>query len=159
MDQTENVTVDWVQGVIPYSEIDNTAYTQLDKTGFYALCIGTYDATQKVWNGIRLLYVGQAYDQTLRERIKQPHPAYTCTNAELRANPTYRLLIKEGYVTQPTSQRITQSLVDDIEVCLIRTNQPPCNTQSKDSYNGRDLTVTNLGDYVPLREKSRCKKA
>jgi hypothetical protein len=154
----DSVTVDWAQGIITVDGLEQSKNPCLDQAGFYAILAGNLNATTKRYTNLILLYIGQAYNQTLRVRIPQEHDAYECVNAYARDNPTVTLLIMVGVVTDMPGNRATQQLYDDVECCLINKNQPRCNTACKDNYSGRDLTVTNTGDFSPLAQQSVCRK-
>ena len=154
----ENVTVDWAQGIIKVDEIQGRKDNYLDQSGFYNILAGTWDVTTEQYNNLILLYTGQAFDQTLRVRIPQDHDAYECVNSYTRRNSNISLLIMVGVISAMSGNRATQQLYDDVECCLIYKNHPRCNIRCKDGYSGRDLTVTNMGDYSPLAEQSVCRK-
>jgi hypothetical protein len=61
-----------------------------------------------------------------------------------------------GIIEKCTLDKITKQLFDDIECCLINSNQPICNTMCKDSYKGREIKIINDGDYSPLKKESIC---
>lgn len=63
-------------------------------------------------------------------------------------------MVRPGIITSISQERISAELVDDIEACLIFTNQPEQNTVSKKDYTGRDIIITNEGGYYPLEEIS-----
>jgi hypothetical protein len=149
------VTVEWSKGVIQFSELDGD-YRSLDDNGFYAILGGSWDESSNKWTGIRLLYIGQAYAQTIRERVKQPHDSYSCIQAYLREHARHEALLRTGIIAKCSQERITQELVDDIEACLIRSNRPRCNVQSKYSYGGRTIAITNTGGYYPLLQTCSC---
>ena len=130
----------------------------LDKKGFYAILGGPFDSTSSSWKNLVLLYIGQAFAQTLRERISQKHPAYDCVFEYQKKHPSVDIIVKIGFVEKSTVQALTQQLFDDVECCLTYCNQPLCNTTCKESYTGRDLQVINMGDYTSLREKCFCSK-
>lgn len=80
-----------------------------------------------------------------------------CANKWLTDNPSFKLLVMAGTITRATSQRITQELMDDVECCLVFTNQPKCNgPPCKESYSGREIMISNTGAYQPLKESSKC---
>jgi len=151
------VGITWARGFIRWSEVPTSKMRELDSPGLYGVLIAKYDPVAKTWSGYKLLYIGQSFDQPLRIRIPQPHEAYACVQASLKNNPSYEVVVMIGIITSSSTQSITQSLMNDVECCLINSNQPPCNAQCKDTYVGRDLQVTNAGDFAPLRKDSICK--
>jgi hypothetical protein len=149
------VEVDW-KNTISWDGLETSNNPYLDRHGFYVLFAGKWDASESQWVNINLLYVGKAYDQTLRKRIKQPHQGYDCVSKWLSENPGYTLLVMVGVITRAPGGHVSNQLVDDAECCLIFTNQPHCNELCKGSYTGRDLLIANTGSYLPLKQSSRC---
>jgi hypothetical protein len=152
----DSVTINWQKGVIRFADLGTSLDDYLDGSGFYAVVAGKYDQQARNYTGIKLLYIGQAFDQTLRERIPQPHDAYTCVNQYLKNHPGTTPLAMLGAITSASVERVTQQFVDDTECCLIFSNQPSCNTSCRDSYSGRSIRITNTGDFWPLKETSSC---
>jgi len=153
---TDTVYIDWIQGVVPFHQVKDLKHKtyDLDRKGLYAILAGT--RSQKAWVDLRLLYIGQAFDQILRERIPQKHPAYECVFKYQKRHSGVHILVMIGFIEKSTVERATQQLYDDIECCLILCNQPWCNTTCKESYSGRDLQVINVGHYKPLKERCSC---
>lgn len=98
----------------------------------------------------KILYIGQVYFKSLRERI----------NEHLRGDSLWRW-IERNYDSKNVSmmiaeiesmdqERITKQLVNDVESLLIITQQPEGNIQSTRTYYGRDLKIVNLGECAPL---------
>jgi hypothetical protein len=154
------VTIDWREKVSTFESISNAAskLPHLDEKGFYAILGATFaeSGNKPGWINYKLLYIGQAFDQTLRKRIPQGHDAYKCVNEQLEKSGK-TAIVMVGFVTR-CSATVTSDLFDDIECCLIHTNQPFCNTECRDEYNGRPIRITNTGGYQPLRETSSCQK-
>jgi len=150
----DQVQIKWFNN-IPFKTISQSENKHLDKKGFYALLGARYDKDSKNWKVI-LLYIGQAFDQTLRNRIPQDHPGYECVYDYIKKNPGKEIRVMIGIIEKTNLEKITQTLFDAIECCLIFCNQPKCNTQCKESYTGRDLQVTNTGAYIPLKPKCTC---
>lgn len=151
-----SVYINWGKGVIPFSQIQDFGLARLDKTGFYAIIGGIHNADTNKWGNLKLLYIGQAFDQTLRERIHQDHPAYECVFQYRREHSGTDLVVLIGIIKERTVERLTQQLFDNVECCLILCNQPLCNTNCKESYSGRDLQVINTGSIPPLKERCVC---
>ena len=127
----------------------------MDDNGFYAILGANYDKTKNQWIDFDLLYMGQVFDQTLRQRISQPHDAYTCVNANTKKTQK-TAIIMVGVIKETSVERITQEFVNDVECCLIYSNQPLCNDKCKEEYTGRSLEITNTEGYYPLKETSSC---
>ena len=156
----DTVHINWVQGVVPFHQIKDFRHKtyDLDKNGFYAILGAKYNSNTKKWENPMLLYIGQAFDQTLRERIPQEHPAYKCVFEYRKRHSDIDILVMIGFIEKSSVERSTQQLFDDIECCLIFCNQPLCNALCKESYLGRDLQVFNMGYYKPLKETCTCSK-
>ncbi|GHV92467.1 hypothetical protein AGMMS50268_29700 [Spirochaetia bacterium] len=152
----ELVTLEWSNTVIDFSKISsNLTNKYLDDNGFYAVLTGKYDKNTNEYRDILLHYIGQAFDQTIRERAPQKHPAYTQIKQYLKKHPGFVPLLMPGVVIKITQKKLTQELVDDIEECLIYDNQPVANTINKDSYTGRSIIITNTGGFYPLNKISQ----
>ncbi len=150
------VLIDWAQSVVPFDQVKDfkSETCNLDRKGFYVILSGT--KTAKGWVKPRLLYIGQAFDQTLRERIPQERKEYQCVYSYQKAHAGAPIWVMIGFVKESTVGRVNQQLFDEIECCSIFSNQPLCNTACKDSYSGRDLEVINVGHYEPLEERCTC---
>jgi|GEM_PF-1717749 len=151
------VTINWAKGAIDYETLKTSKQSYLKKTGFYAMLMGIYNPALGKYENTKLLYIGQAYKQTLGERILQPHNGYDCINNYIRKTPNAKLLTMVGVLAKTNISKVTQELFDDIECCLIYHNQPKCNEICKKSYSGRQLTIINTGDFSPLKPASDCK--
>jgi hypothetical protein len=152
----DTVSIKWDDGITQFDQIKDSKRTNLDKSGFYAISGATFDKSSNKWNGLKLLYIGQAFDQTLRVRIPQEHDAYKCVFDYKKNHSGTDLVVMIGIIEKSSVQKQTQQLFNDIECCLIFWNKPSCNTACQESYSGRDLEVTNTGDYTPLKDKRSC---
>ncbi len=94
----ENVTIHWGKGAIAYSDVKESGDVNLDYIGFYAILGGIHNTSTNRYSDISLLYIGQAYDQSLRDRIPQAHSAYVCINAWLEEHPNQEPIIMIGLV-------------------------------------------------------------
>ena len=108
---------------------------------------GIYNPNSEKWGNLELLYIGQAFDQTLRKRIPQDHPAYECVLQYQKEHSNVDIIVLIGLIENSTVERLTQQLFDDVECCLIFCNQPLCNITCKESCSGR------------AREKCVCSEA
>ncbi len=153
----DTVHVDWPKGAVLFDQIKTFQHSEwdLDKNGFYAIYCASYDEESRSWKNLVLLYIGQAFEQTLRQRIPQPHDAYDCVFDYQKKHPGTDVIVKIGYITKSTVQKVTQQLFDDVECCLTFCNKPYCSITCKDSYSGRDLQVINTGD-PPLKDQGSC---
>jgi hypothetical protein len=148
------VTINWVDNVVRLSKIKTSRLPSLDQKGFYAI-LGAKQDEKRKWEVMTLLYIGQAFDQTLRERIPQEQKPYKCVTAFLRNNLNTKAeaLVMHGLVGR-SSSTLSQDLVDDIERCLVNANQPLCNEVRRGSNDGKPLMITNMGGFYPLKEQS-----
>lgn len=152
----ENVTVKWSKILVAIGNVSQSKNEYMDLHGYYTIIAGKHKG-RKVENP-KLLYIGQAFKQTLRERIPQDHKkAEKCILKYLRENPGTTVWVQTGSITSSDTKTRTQQIYDDIECCLIFTNQPKCNTQCKESYEGREIRITNTGAYGVLKKNSSCK--
>ena len=142
------VKIHWSENVTRLSNISHTNLEHIDENGFYAKYLGKYRRSDnKVTEG-RLLYIGQAYDQTIRQRLLQPHASDPCINGWQSRNPGFDIWVKAGVISETDQQRITNQLVDDTECCMINKNQPECNEQCMENYTGRDLEITHENAWI-----------
>lgn len=172
--QTDSVTLDWKGKyelfMIEANEdfdsfvkklnasIPNLNLSTLDKRGFYMLILGTPNPDdKKKYKRKELSYIGQTYKQTLRERIPQEKGHEKAFECIIKRGKGYYLYLAVGGITQKSVANETEDLYNDIENCLIFTNQPVCNTDYKKAYlSKRCLSILNTGSYQPLRESSAC---
>jgi len=63
----DTVQINWAKGVIRFDTISQSENPYLDRGGFYAILGAKFDNASSTWKEIKLLYIGQAFDQTLRE--------------------------------------------------------------------------------------------
>lgn len=154
----DTVEVTWAKGFIRFSDVETAKLPVLDGAGLYAVLGAKHDSGKGGWLDYRLLYIGQSFDQSLRARIPQPHDAYGCVDSWVQKNEGFEAVVMAGAITASNVQSVTSSLMDDVECCLINTNQPLCNDKCKDVYAGSELQVTNAGDYAPLKSVSTCKE-
>jgi len=129
---------------------------EFDKFGFYMLLTG--EPTQKGKFKIgKLLYIGQAYNQKIGERIPQYHRGYDCI-VENHSGEYLYLAVSE-ILQLDGMGKITQELFDDIECCLIYKNKPLCNTDCVNKYNSelrREIQIINHENYSPIKENCKC---
>jgi hypothetical protein len=152
-DEITEITLDWSSNFIPFENVRNNKNNLLVNNGFYAI----YTAKpmgKGLITSVKLQYIGQAYDQTLRERIPQPHVAYEKIENYIAKHQGFHVYIKTGIITDCNVARKTQDLFDDIENCLIYENQPAANTEGKDAYIGRALILNNIGKPSKLTDIS-----
>jgi len=152
----DTVHIDWGEGVIRFDSIGKANISRLDEKGFYAILGAVYNSEKKYWENLKLLYVGQAFDQTLRERIPQEHSAYECAFDYQRKHSGVGIVVMLGTIKNSIVEKLTQQFFDDIECCLVYCNRPLCNTSCQETYTGRTLMIINEGNYSPLKEECDC---
>jgi hypothetical protein len=152
--EIDEAVLEWEQGVFQFSHLHRHESELLDGPGFYALLAASRNKGQRRWTNLKLLYLGQAYRQTLRERIPQDHPAYEDIASYLEKYPDKRLIVMVGTIVEATLERHTPQFYDDVENCLILANEPRFNRRGTRSYSGRELRVTNTGDHHPLHAEA-----
>ncbi len=99
---------------------------------------GIYLITGKRGDAEKVLRVGQAYDQTMRERLLD----YRMTMQAYQRSCYVRFGI---FVSTMTRIR-----VNDVESLLIYSYQPIWNQKDRDGYYSRDLQIINEGRRGPL---------
>jgi hypothetical protein len=152
------VTIEWTRIVGRFASIaqSTSILPHLNERGFYVLLAGNYDETKNIWTDLEPMYIGQAFDQTLRARITQRHPTYDCVEKYLRRSGKVAGVMV-GIIAEASVERITQDFVNDVECCLIYTNQPDCNDNCKNEYKGRPIKITNKGgSYLPVKPVCKC---
>lgn len=155
----DTIQINWEKNVTKFANIANSKKPKFDKKGFYAILSGVLEKDEKgnnQYGKIKLLYIGQAFDQILRKRIPQKHDAYACVNNYKKKHPNVEILVMLGTIEKSTVGKLTQQLFNDIECCLIFSNNPLCNETCQDCYSGRDLKIVNTGHPYPLEKESTC---
>ena len=139
------VRITWTTNASRLSNIDNSKLDYLDEKGFYAIYACVYNKDRNSITPKKLLYIGQAFEQTIRERLKQPHDADACMKKEKQNEPNSGLWFKTGVITKNDQEKITQQLFNDVECCMIYVNKPKCNTLCMETYEGGAIEVTHGG--------------
>ena len=136
------VRITWTTNASRLSNIDNSKLDYLDEKGFYAIYACVYNKDKNSITPKKLLYIGQAFEQTIRERLKQPHDADACMKKEKQNEPNSDLWFKTGVITKNDQEKVTQQLFNDVECCMIYVNKPKCNTLCMETYEGGAIEVT-----------------
>ncbi|MBA7621622.1 hypothetical protein ES703_28986 [subsurface metagenome] len=139
------VRITWTTNASRLSNIDNSKLDYLDGKGFYAIYACVYNKDRNSITPKKLLYIGQAFEQTIRERLKQPHDADACMKKEKQNEPNSGLWFKTGVITKNDQEKVTQQLFNDVECCMIYVNKPKCNTLCIETYEGGAIEVTHGG--------------
>jgi len=139
------VRITWTTNASRLSNIDNSKLDYLDGKGFYAIYACVYNKDRNSITPKKLLYIGQAFEQTIRERLKQPHDADACMKKEKQNEPNSGLWFKTGVITKNDQEKVTQQLFNDVECCMIYVNKPKCNTLCMETYEGGAIEVTHGG--------------
>jgi len=98
----------------------------------------------------KIVYIGQAYYKSLRERIQEHLRGDKFWNWVKRNYDIQHISIKIAEIENIGQERINKKLVNDIESLLIAIEQPKGNIQCIKTYRGRDLKIVNLGEKHPL---------
>ena len=138
------VRITWTTKASRLSNIDNSKLDYLDGKGFYAIYACVYNKDKNSITPKKLLYIGQAFEQTIRERLKQPHDADACMKKEKQNEPNSGLWFKTGVITKNDQEKVTQQLFNDVECCMIYVNKPKCNTLCMETYEGGAIEVTHF---------------
>jgi len=151
------VKITWSEITTPLSNIPLSTIRYLDEKGFYAIYLGV--PTDKPNSIIikKLLYIGQAYKQKIRDRLQQPHDADECMKSEKEKEPGSKLYIKSGIILEYDQDGISQELFDDVECCMIYINKPACNEKCIDEYGGGDITISHV-NAIKITDSS-CEKS
>ena len=109
---------------------------------------------------LELLYVGMTYDQRFSTEIANHLGPFdrgvpVVSRADRMGKWIYRNHTKDprvkiAHVELVSGERISRSLVRDIEAVLILRYQPPANIQSTRSYSGRNIRIRHRGWRVPF---------
>ena len=150
-----SVKITWSEQTTKKSYVPESTIQYLNDEGFYAIYIGVDSDKPGHVTLKKLLYIGQAYDQTIRKRIQQPHDADECIDKEKKKVPGADLYVKAGIITEKDQETTTPELINDIECCMINKNQPECNQQCRESYEGREIRITHAN--AKLITDSTCK--
>ncbi len=158
----DRAKLSWSEYAIPLSDIETSTHPLLKiKKGFYALLSATLDEEADVWRDIALLHIGHTSGQPLRSRIVQPQPAHERA-AEL-APAGSQVLVMLGEMESSSLGRDTRDFMQDIESCLIRSNNPAAHPDPESAIPGREISVLNGErqgtDYRPLKWRSLFKFA
>lgn len=156
--KTQLAEVIWAKSHIQLGEYFTSEHPFLRRKGFYAIlsAIPLRVGGNRLLIPEDLLYVGQSFDQAIRDRIDQEHKADACIDDYLKEHPRREILLKAGVISQAGQKTLTQELFNDVECCLIYSNSPKCNVQCRKAYKGRPIVIVNKGDYSPLVQQSFC---
>lgn len=153
----EHIKIEWGCNLYKFgnmSELTDSNDNILDGNGFYHIFAGTYNKCENkiIYTNVEKLYIGMAYDQSLRERIPQYHLAYKEINGYAQKHSDKSVMIRVGCIISSTTERITEELYHDIENALIYTCKPKFNTQCKKGYAGRDIEIRNEGKHGSIKK-------
>lgn len=135
----------------------------LDENGFYLIIAcelnPRIDCPATNCKGIKFLYIGHAYEQTLKERITQNHDAYDFLFQKQSKMNLY-LYISAGKIKKNSSGSKSLDLVNDIECFIIYFNNKNkiidftfLNETCLEQYEHEErkkISLINEGDYEPL---------
>jgi hypothetical protein len=128
-------------------EIDWTRLNDRDSLWQDRLCLYAYvDGTRD-----RILYIGKADYQTVRQRLHGVHKDEIFAFCDNRLG-VEQLEVLHGQLWPEESHRRSSQLLADVESLLIMRLQPPCNVASTRSrYRRRGLRVKCFGDWPHRR--------
>lgn len=134
---TQRIRLKWRGPFDPYDDYPDVY--------FYML----YDKRKR-----KVIYIGQAYYQSLRRRALQ-HVRGDLLDWIRRSKSIHvaDVAMKVAEITSMNQQRVSKKIIDDIESLMIIVVQPPGNIQSTRTYYGRDLQIENTGKYSPLPKR------
>jgi len=142
------VTITWSKETSRLSNIALSTLDYLDQKGFYAIYASVYNKETKKVTHKKLLYIGQSFEQKIRDRLKQPHGADDCMKKEKKNEPNSDLWFRTGIITKKDQERETQQLFNDIECCMIYTSKPKCNTLCMESYEEKKIEITHVNAHA-----------
>jgi len=145
--------ITWDPDVIRFKDVARSRHPLLRGKGFYAILSATLDDEHDVWHDLELMFIGKAFDQSLRARIPQPRAAYDRMQAAMTDQPGRELIVMLGEQTESTLKRVTRGFTEDVERCLVVRHRPPINRPPSGAYRGRKISVVNRGDFAPLKPK------
>ena len=94
------VKITWSEKTTALTYIPDSKISYLDESGFYAIYVRVPSEKPKYSTLKKLLYIGQAYEQIIRDRLQQPHDADECMEAEKEREPNSDLYVKTGIITE-----------------------------------------------------------
>ena len=155
MGNKEKVTITWSNSLVKYSEIETSTVSFLDKQGFFCILSGMNGLRKEILDEIILLYIGQTFSHTLREKIIQSYEKIDYISGRFINEKERRTtLIMGGIITNCSAKTISNYLYKNIVNCLIYANKPIGNPSYLENYNSKTIEITNTGHYFPLKEKS-----
>ncbi len=144
--------IDWHAEAVLFDHVANTDHPYLQRHGWFMVLGAVFDAQTYVAadDGLDLLYVGDAFRQTLGEKLTSDLPTFERIRAALTANKTCVVVLG-----CPTARSRKQRGVDYLEGVLwgLRNRH---RTIVKDRgaggvYRGKTLKITNEGAHSPLK--------
>lgn len=154
MANKEKVTITWSNRLVKYSEIESSEISYLNKRGFFCIISGIYKPRKDIWGEITLLYIGQAFSRTLREKIINSYEKNDLVPKFIEEKEKRTALIMGGKITDCSVKEISKPLYNNIVNCLISANKPIGNPSYQENFTSRILEITNMGSFFPLKEKS-----
>ena len=112
--------------------VDNSDSEILAKNGLYAI----------IADNKQPLYIGETHDQTIGERLQGKHDAYDDIFNNL--NCYKYIYIIAGEIIPVSQGSVTETLIQDVEACLIYNLQPTYNIQNRERCKN-PITVKNTG--------------
>jgi len=100
----------------------------------------------------RGIYIGGAYSESVRRRIKSHFSGETdkIGNCVRKVCDVEKIVIKVGYVESPSIPE--EHMYEGIEGLLIYNIKPPCNKRGKKKCLAKELEIINVGENEPELE-------
>ncbi|MGI5080511.1 GIY-YIG nuclease family protein [Treponema denticola] len=114
--------------------VDDSDSKILDKNGLYAI----------IADNNQILYIGETHEQTIGERLVEHHYSY-----EDILNNLYDyeyISVFAGEVIPISQERVTETLIQDAEACLIYKIQPEFNDQNIYTCKN-EIKIINMGHF------------
>ena len=159
----DRAKLSWSEYAIPLDGIETSNHPLLkEKKGFYALIGAKLDEEADVWRDISLLHIGHTSGQSLLARVTQDQPAHDRAREIAAANDA-TVLVMLAEIESTTLGRVTRDFLQDVELCLVRSNDPAAHPNPEAAIPAREISVLNGErkgtDYRPLKWRSLFKFA
>ncbi len=148
----DRATITWDDEVLRLVDLATSEHPLLGERGYFALVSARLDEAADVWRDLELLYIGQAFHESLRERIAALGDDHAVVEAAAAERSGAEVIAMIGVMTDSSLGRITQGFWVDVESCLVARNRPRCNA-AVEAYTGRKISLLNDGAREPLQAR------
>ena len=122
-------------------------------SGFYAIV--AFNAEDEEDDEVDLLYIGMAYQESILDKVEEPHIAFNFLEEFLEESPEMEVFFMMGVIEESSLDIMSRQFYADVQCLLVEHNDPifnpPCD-EEKDEAKERKLHITNTGDFEPLEE-------